>query len=333
MAEEKKPMVPYVQLPKFEEYKEWFKDYFDMRREDGILEVTMKTGDGPMYWSGGAHRAMSQLTRIISLDHENEILIWTHKGPDWMKDSDQNGWERYGEERFEHQYLDDTNLIKNMIFDLEIPTIGVMQGPGFHWDSFILCDISIASEDCKWDDPHLQYGLVPGDGMGLLLQHYLGAKRANLLMYTSEQFDAKQALEWGWVSEVVPKGKALERGWEIARLLKTVPYETRMITSYLCKRPLEHMYVNDLKLHTVNEQYSTVLKIAQGQMGGHEEFGKGQMDEAYHGLFARWRYDPNVKDMFQPQTAESWNILYRAIEYAKENGLEYSEKHSEKHDK
>ena len=37
------PMVPYVELPKFDEYKEWFKDYFDLRREDGILEVTMKT--------------------------------------------------------------------------------------------------------------------------------------------------------------------------------------------------------------------------------------------------------------------------------------------------
>ena len=52
-----------------------------------------------MYWSGGAHRAMSQLTRIISLDHENEILIWTHKGNYWMKDSDVGGWDRYNELR------------------------------------------------------------------------------------------------------------------------------------------------------------------------------------------------------------------------------------------
>lgn len=321
-----KPMAPYVELPKLDEYKEWFKDYFDLRREDGILEVTMKTLDGPMYWSGAAHRAMSQLTRTISMDHENEIIIWTHKGPDWMKDSDQDGWERYGKERFSHQYFDDMNIIKNMIEDIEVPTIGVMQGPGFHWDSFILCDISIASEDCKWDDPHLQYGLVPGDGMGMLLQHFLGTKRAAYYMYTSQQFTAQQALEWGWVSEVVPKGKALDRAWEIARLIKTVPYETRCITSYIAKRPLSKLINEDLKLHTVNEQYSTVLKIAQGQMGGHEEFGKGQMDEAYHGLFARWRYDADVDDMKKPQTAESWNILDRAKKYAEDNHLEYTVK-------
>jgi enoyl-CoA hydratase/carnithine racemase len=311
-----KPMVDYVELPKFDEYKEWFKDHFDLMREEGILQVTMKTGDHPMHWSGGAHRAMSQLSRIISMDHENEIMIWTHKGPDWMKDSDVNGWERYAKERFEHQYYDDTNLIKNMIFDLEIPTIGAIQGPGFHWDSAILCDITIASEDCKFDDPHLQYGLVPGDGMALLMQHFLGTKRANYLMYTSRQWDAKQALEWGWISEIAPKGNVLERAWELARLIKTVPYETRCITSYLCKRPLERMIVNDLKLHTVSEQYSTMIKIAQGDLGEH---GRGQMDEAYHGLYARWRYDGKVNDMMEPQTAKSWDIHQRAVDWDKKN--------------
>ena len=320
MADNKKPLADYVEMPKFEEYKERFKDYFDMRREDGILEVTMKTGEHPMNWSGGAHRAMSQLTRTISMDHENEILIWTHKGPDWMKDSDPNGWGRYGEERFQHQYFDDTNLIKNMIFDLEIPTIAAMQGPGFHWDSAILCDITVVSDDCKFDDPHLQYGLVPGDGMGMLLQHFLGTKRGNYLMYTSRQFTAQQALEWGFVSEVVPKNQVLARAWELARMIKTVPYETRCITSYLCKRPLERLYVNDLKLHTVNEQYSTMIKVAQGELGEH---GKGQMDEAYHGLYARWRYNAQVDDMLEPQNEEKWNIHERAVEWTKDHPKNY----------
>ena len=72
-------MADYVKLPELEEYREWFKDHFDLYREDGILQVTMKTNDRPMCWSGANHRAMSQLSRIISLDRKNEILIWTHK--------------------------------------------------------------------------------------------------------------------------------------------------------------------------------------------------------------------------------------------------------------
>ena len=35
--------------PSWEEYKEWFKDFADLYREDGILQVTWKTLDGPMH--------------------------------------------------------------------------------------------------------------------------------------------------------------------------------------------------------------------------------------------------------------------------------------------
>ena len=78
-----------------------------------------------------------------------------------------------------------------------------------------------------------------------------------------------------------------------------------------------------MKLHTVNEQYSSMLKVAQGQMGGHEEFGKGQMDESYHGLFATWKYDRETQDMFEPQNLDTWNCLDKALEYSERNGLGY----------
>ena len=35
-----KPLADYVKLPELEEYKEWFKDFADLYREDGILQVT-----------------------------------------------------------------------------------------------------------------------------------------------------------------------------------------------------------------------------------------------------------------------------------------------------
>ena len=171
-----KPMADYVKLPELEEYKEWFKDFADLYREDGILQVTWKTLDGPMHHSGMSHRAISQLVRVLSLDYKNEIIIFTHIGDHWMTESDPNGWETYSElptQRFQHQYFDDTNLIKNMVFDLDVPTIGAIPGSGFHWDSAMLSDITICSEDTWMEVPHAHGGLVPGDGMGLMAQHSL----------------------------------------------------------------------------------------------------------------------------------------------------------------
>lgn len=106
-----------------------------------------------------------------------------------MIESDANGWETYSKlprERFEHQYFDDTNLIKNMVFDLQVPTIGAIPGPGFHWDSAMLCDVTICTEDTKLEVPHAQGGLVPGDGMGLMCQLLLRHKKRKLL-YDDQQ--------------------------------------------------------------------------------------------------------------------------------------------------
>ena len=315
------PLAPYVKLPEFDEYKEWFKDFAEMKREDGILQITWKTNDGPMHHSGMSHRAMSQLTRVLSLDFENEIIIYTHIGDNWMIESDANGWETYSElptQRFQHQYFDDTNLIKNMVFDIDVPTIGAMPGPGFHWDSAFLCDVTIVTEDTKIEVPHAQGGLVPGDGMGLMAQHFLGTKRGNYYMMTTRQFTAQQMLDWGMVSEVVEKGKAVERAWEIARMWKRMPYENRCIMANLAKRPLKKLFVEDLKLHTVSEQYGSLLRIAEGTLG---DENSAQQDEKYISRVNDYRYATH--DMEAPQTLESWaNMAKNAGEWFKkvENG-------------
>ena len=315
------PLAPYVKLPEFDEYKEWFKDFAEMKREDGILQITWKTNDGPMHHSGMSHRAISQLTRILSMDWKNEIIIFTHIGDNWMIESDANGWETYSElptQRFQHQYFDDTNLIKNMVFDIDVPTIGAMPGPGFHWDSAFLCDVTIVTEDTKIEVPHAQGGLVPGDGMGQKAQHFLGTKRGNYYMMTTRQFTAQQMLDWGMVSEVVEKGKAVERAWEIARMWKRMPYENRCIMANLAKRPLKKLFVEDLKLHTVSEQYGSLLRIAEGTLG---DENSAQQDEKYISRVNDYRYA--TKDMEAPQTLESWsNMAKNAGEWFKkvENG-------------
>ena len=295
------PLADYVKLPELEEYKEWFKDFADLYREDGILQVTWKTNDGPMHHSGMSHRACSQLTRWLSLDTKNEIIIFTHIGDSWMIESDPNGWETYSQlptQRFQHQYFDDTNLIKNMVFDLDVPTIGAIPGPGFHWDSAMLCDVTIASEDTWMEVPHAHGGLVPGDGMGLMCQHYMGTKRG------TRQFTARQMLDCGMVSEVVDKDRVMARAWEIARMWKRMPYENRTIMSNLAKRPMKKLLVEDLKLHTVSEQYGSLLRIAAGDLG---DENSAQQDEKYISRTNDWRY--TFPYMQQPMTSETWDTF------------------------
>ena len=140
--------------------------------------------------------------------------------------------------------------------------------------------------------------------MGLMAQHYFGTKRGNYYMMTARQWTAQQMLDWGMVSEVVPKDQVMDRAWEIARMWKTMPYENRTIMSNLAKRPLKKLLVEDLKLHTVSEQYGSLLRIAAGDLG---DENSAQQDEKYISRVNDWRYA--TKDMEAPQTAESWRNM------------------------
>ncbi len=298
------PLADYVKLPELDVYGEWFKDFADLYREDGILQVTWKTKDMAMHHSGMSHRAIPQLVRILSMDWKNEIIIFTHLGDNWMIESDPDGWETYSElptQRFQHQYFDDTNLIKNMVFDLDVPTIGAIPGPGFHWDSAFLSDLTLVSDDCVIEVPHAQGGLVPGDCMGLMFQHYLGTKRGNYYMMTTRQVTAQQMLDWGMVSEVCPKGHVVERAWEIARMWKKMSYENRCIMSNLAKRPLKKLLVEDMKLHTVSEQYASLLRVAAGELG---DENSAQQDEKYISRVNDYRYA--TTDMQEAPDSETW---------------------------
>ncbi len=174
----------------------------------------------------------------------------------------------------------------------------------------MLCDVTICTESTKLEVPHVagMKGLVPGDGMGLMTQHYFGTKRGNYYMMTARQFTAGEMLDWGMVSEVVPDGKALDRAWEIARMWKLMPYENRTIMANLAKRPLKKLFVEDLKLHTVSEQYGTMLQM----------FAAPEKDnvagERFISKLNDWRFGEDK--MLEPHTAELWStMLEQAGEY------------------
>ena len=74
----------------------------------------------------------------------------------------------------------------------------------------------------------------------------LGVKRAAYALLTGQAIDAKTALEYGMVNEVVPTGKLLERAWQLADHIMTQPRTTRRLTTQIVRRPWRQRISNDL---------------------------------------------------------------------------------------
>ena len=241
----------FVPTPEFEEYKEAFKDFFHLeRREDGVILAQAHTLNGPIQLSVQNHRALGQMLKVIGADPKNEILILSGSGEEFMMDSDPNGFELEEEDMpywaYEYAYKDGRINVSSLVNDLEIPTIGIMNGPGFHSEIVLMCDLTLAASDATIFDLHYDIGSVPADGIHNAFQELLGVKRAAYALLTGEAISAQQALEWGMVNEVLPRDELVARAYAIADHIMTQPRTTRRLTTQIVRRPWKQRIVADL---------------------------------------------------------------------------------------
>src|SRR5450759_3592772 len=191
----------FIPTPQFEDYRVAFQNFFHLdRRADGVLLARAHTNGGPVQLSVQNHRALGQLLKVVGADPDNELLILTGSGDDFMMATDPNGFELEDQDMeywaYEYAYKDGRINVSSLINDLEIPTIGVMNGPGFHPEIVLMCDLTICAENATIFDLHYDIGSVPADGIHNAFQELLGVKRAAYALLTGEAIDARRALEY-----------------------------------------------------------------------------------------------------------------------------------------
>lgn len=260
----------------FEEYKDYFSQAIKLdRTDDGILTVRIHTNDGPALWTSAHHDGMAQITRLIGQDPENEVVIFTGTGDKWTDnmpidiDTNNSAIAEEGEKAekegtgktsldgdrlaynrsvYDDWYVDGQDLLKNMIFDINVPTIGVINGPGCgHWEFAQACDMCICSDDTYFSENHFVAGpgFVPGDGQTLVHQHLCGTRRAAYMALTGVQVSAKTALEWGIVNEIMPREKLMDRAMELAKSIMQRDRIVRRLTHDILRQPWKHALVQD----------------------------------------------------------------------------------------
>jgi enoyl-CoA hydratase/carnithine racemase len=257
--------VDFIPTPDFDEYRETFKENYKMERsDDGVLVVRAHTNDGPVQLSVENHRSVGQMFKIVGADPDNEVMIFTGTGPYFMIEVDPDGFKLEEEElqnwAYEYAYKDGRTNVSALVNDLEIPTIGVMNGPGFHSELCLMCDITICSEDAVIFDPHFKVGSVPGDGIHCAFQELLGVKRAAYALLTGQPIDAQKALELGLVNEVVPRERLIERAKEIAEIIMKQARTTRRMTTQIIRRPWRQRITNDLDGGFAMQMFSHLAK-------------------------------------------------------------------------
>ena len=111
------------------------------------------------------------------------------------------------------------------------PTIAAINGYalGGGCELALACDIRVAADTAKFGQPEVGLGIIPGAGATQRLPRIVGMGWAKHLILTGEIIDAKQALEIGLVTAVMPASQLQVRARELARrILRQGPLAARL---------------------------------------------------------------------------------------------------------
>src|SRR5258708_8056237 len=102
--------------------------------------------------------------------------------------------------------------------DVFKPILAAVNGYAFAagLETALLADIRIAAENAEFGALERRWNIVGGDGLTARLPLVVGFAQAMELVITWRRIDADEAREIGLVTELVPRGKSLERALERA---------------------------------------------------------------------------------------------------------------------
>jgi enoyl-CoA hydratase/carnithine racemase len=217
-------------------------DTIQFAREDGILQTTLHTDGGSLRWGAHPVDELQDAFDHIARDPDNRVVILTgtgdefngpHGSPDSLPGGTPASWD------FGHFNV--RRLLNNLL-NIEALVIAAVNGPALrHCETPLLCDVVLASTTASFKDSgHFVNGLVPGDGMQLVLPLVMGMNRAKYFMLMGQEISAEDALSIGMVNEVLEPGDLLPRAWDLAR-------------EFVRKSPLVLRYTKIAMNHTVRQ--------------------------------------------------------------------------------
>lgn len=100
-----------------------------------------------------------------------------------------------------------------------VPIVAAVQGAvaGGGLGLMLVADYIVASESATFASKYADVGLTPDLGLTTFLPRAIGERRALQFVLSDLVLDARTALEWGLVSEVVEPGRVAARAEEVAR--------------------------------------------------------------------------------------------------------------------
>ena len=196
-------------------------DFIHFERLDGhVLKVTIdRPGSDFNAINGQLHHELTRLMGVLKAEQEARCIVLTGSGRAFSAGGDFDWFPALQEPgRLEPLRQEGKNLIWDML-DIQIPIVAAVNGHamGLGASIALLCDIIFVAESARIGDPHVNVGVVAGDGGTIIWPLAIGPALAKQYLLTGDPIGAAEAHRVGLVNFVTPDDECVDQAIAYAR--------------------------------------------------------------------------------------------------------------------
>jgi len=251
-----------------------YKDLIIERRDDNIAIVTLNRPEQLNTLTSNLMTEIEQLTEEFQKDTETRVVIFTGAGRHFCvgRDLTEQGGPTtvLGRQRA----IQNGPRMTRKLYMMDQITIAAINGGAFGGGCCIASalDFRIGNEKCMAGFPEDRLGMSLSWTILPIVVHLIGPTFAKEMTILGKNNDAQTLLKWGFLSEVVPKEKLLERAIEIAKDYAAMP----PISAQMIKKTINHISgaLDQAIMHMDMDQLMLTLQTDDLKEGIASFFGK-----------------------------------------------------------
>ena len=154
------------------------------------------------------HREIAELTRLLKQERVARAIVLTGEGLAFSAGGDMKWFPSLRDPGTLHELRREGKQIVWDLLDVEVPIIAALNGPavGLGASIALLCDIIVMSDRARIIDPHVQVGLVAGDGGAAIWPLLVGPLAAKRHLMLGDPLTADDAVRLGVAVESCEPG-------------------------------------------------------------------------------------------------------------------------------
>lgn len=195
--------------------------------ESAIACLTLNRPEKGNAFDADMHREFPQALELIAENRDIRVLLLMGAGRTFSAGGDFSYIRQLrGDAELRARSFDEGMAIFERLAEMRVPVVTAVHGHamGIGATLVALSDISVAWKDAKIADPHVQVGLVAGDGGVIGWSSTIGFNRAKRFLLTGEALTGAEAHALGLVTDLADTPDAVKvRARALAETIAALP--------------------------------------------------------------------------------------------------------------